>query len=244
MRFKDKICIVSGGDSGIGKACSLLLAAGGGTVAVIARSEAAGNETVDEIIKKGGKAAFKKVDVGNPEEVRLCVESMIDNYGRIDIIVNDAAMMTFEKITDLPVEDWDKVMNVNLRSAFLFCKYSLPHMKNGAVVNISSVHAFETEATVLPYAASKGGMEAFTRGLSREYEPAQARFNCVAPGCIDTPMLWDNPKVKSGEEKIDDKKLGKPEDIAAAVCFLASDEAKFINGTTLVADGGKLAMLS
>ncbi len=243
MRFKNKICLVSGGDSGIGKACSVRLAAEGGTVAVIARNEEAGNSIVNEIIKDGGKAFFKKVDVSNPDEVKLCVEEIRRDYNKIDVIVNDAAMMTFKKITDLEVEEWDKVINVNLRSAFLFCKYSLPHMQNGAVVNISSVHAFETESTVLPYAASKGGIEAFTRGLSREYEPSQARFNCVAPGSVNTPMLWDNPKVKKGEEKIDDKKLGQPEDIAAAVCFLASEEAKFINGTTLVADGGKLAVL-
>ena len=115
-------------------------------------------------------------------------------------------------------------------------------MKNGAVVNVSSVHAFQTEPTVLPYAASKGGIEAFTRGLSREYDHTQARFNCVAPGAVNTPMLWSNPEVKDGDEKVTGE-VGQPEDLAAAICFMASDEAKFVNGTTLVVDGGRLDIL-
>jgi glucose 1-dehydrogenase len=110
------------------------------------------------------------------------------------------------------------------------------------VVNTSSVHAHETTPNVLPYAASKGGIEAFTRGLSLEYPREQARFNAVAPGAVDTPMLWNNPNVKSGKEKIEGV-IGKPEELAAAICFLASDEASYINGTTLIVDGGRLNIL-
>jgi NAD(P)-dependent dehydrogenase (short-subunit alcohol dehydrogenase family) len=133
-------------------------------------------------------------------------------------------------------------MHVNLRAIFLFCKYCLPHMKGGAVINISSVHAHESTPNVIPYATTKGGMEAFTRGCSLEYPPEQARFVAVAPGAVDTPMLWNNPNVKSGKEKIEGA-IGQPEDLAAAICFVASDEARFINGTTLVVDGGRLAIL-
>ena len=133
-------------------------------------------------------------------------------------------------------------MAVNLRSVFLFCKYCIPHMTKGAIVNTSSVHAHQTTPNVLPYAATKGGIEAFTRGLSLEYPADKARFNCVAPGAVDTPMLWNNPNVKSGKEKITGA-IGKPEDLAAAICFLAADDATYINGTTLVVDGGRLAQL-
>jgi glucose 1-dehydrogenase len=118
----------------------------------------------------------------------------------------------------------------------------LPHMKNGAVVNISSVHGHQTTPNVLPYAASKGAIEAFTRGLSIEYNRDIARFNSVAPGAVDTPMLWSNPNVKSGKEKIEGV-IGTPEELAAAICFLSSDEAAYINGTTLVVDGGRLDIL-
>src|SRR3982750_2680791 len=111
-----------------------------------------------------------------------------------------------------------------------------------AIVNISSVHAHETTRNVVPYASSKGGIEAFTRGFSEELADKKIRINCVAPGAVDTPMLWSNPNIKSGTEKIDGA-VGKPEDIAAAICFLASTEARFITGTTLVVDGGRPALL-
>ena len=116
------------------------------------------------------------------------------------------------------------------------------HAAGRRIVNTSSVHAHETEAGVAPYAACKGGMEAFTRVLALEWRPRKIRVNCVAPGAVDTPMLWNNPNVKSGKEKSTGA-VGKPEDIAAAICFLASDEARFINGTTLVADGARLDIL-
>jgi glucose 1-dehydrogenase len=115
-------------------------------------------------------------------------------------------------------------------------------MQHGAIVNISSVHAHESEAGVAPYAASKGALEAFTRVLSMELEKSKTRVNCVAPGAVNTPMLWNNPNVKSGKEKIKGA-VGEPGDIAAAVAFLASDEARFITGTTLIVDGGRLDIL-
>ncbi len=157
-----------------------------------------------------------------------------------ECLVNDAAMMTFSRLVDLPEPDWEKVMAVNLRSVFLFCKYAVPHMPAGsAIVNISSVHAHETTKNVVPDATSKGGMEAFTRGFSEELADRKIRINCVAPGAVDTTMLRNNPNVKSGAEKISGA-IGQPEDLAAAICFLAANEARFITGTTLAVDGGRL----
>lgn len=128
-------------------------------------------------------------------------------------------------------------------SVFLFCKYAVPHMpEGGAIVNISSVHAHETTKNVVLYATSKGGMEAFTRGFSEELAERKIRINCIAPGAVDTPMLWNNPNVKSGAEKVEGA-IGEPDDIAAAILFLAADEARFITGTTLVVDGGRLDIL-
>ncbi len=242
MRFKNKICLVTGGGSGIGKATSLRLASEGGTVVVIDVNEQHGNDTVETIRQDKGKAVFIRADLAVAEDIKSCVKKVIDDYHVIDVLVNNAAFMTFTKIVDLEESDWDKIMNINLKSVFLFCKYSIPYMTNGAVVNVSSVHAFESTADVLPYATSKGGMEAFTRGLSLEYKPSQARFNCVAPGAVDTPMLWSNPNIKDGVEKMEGA-VGKPEELAAAICFMASDEASFVNGTTLVVDGGRLDIL-
>jgi glucose 1-dehydrogenase len=243
MRFADKVCLVTGGGSGIGKAVAKQFAGEGGKVVVIDLNQEHGDSTVQEITASKGQAVFAKCDVGNSSDIQAAVKTALDKWGCINIVVNDAAMMTFKPIVELPDEDWDKVLNVNLRSVFLFCKYSVPHMPpGGAIVNISSVHAHETTKNVVPYASSKGGMEAFTRGLSEELAPKKIRINCVAPGAVDTPMLWNNPNVKSGVEKVKGA-VGKPEDIAAAVCFLASPEARFITGTTLIADGGRLDIL-
>jgi NAD(P)-dependent dehydrogenase (short-subunit alcohol dehydrogenase family) len=243
MRFTDKVCLVTGGGSGIGKATCKQLAAEGGKVMVIDLNPANGAQTVQEIVAAQGQAMFAKCDVGEPADIKAAIQLAVDTWRSIDVVVNDAAMMTFQPIVDLPDDDFDKVINVNLRSVFFFCKYSVPHMPPGsAIVNLSSVHAHETNRNVVPYATSKGGMEAFTRGFSEEIAPNKIRINCVAPGAVDTPMLWNNPNVKSGEEKVSGA-IGKPEDIAAAICFLASPEARFITGTTLVVDGGRLDIL-
>jgi NAD(P)-dependent dehydrogenase (short-subunit alcohol dehydrogenase family) len=243
MRFSGKVCLITGGGSGIGRATCERLAREGGRVVVVDLKEEHGQQTVEAIHSAGGEAIFARADVANAGEIKDSIDMAITKWKTIDVLVNDAAMMTFRPIVELPDEDWDKVLRVNLKSVFLYCKYAVPHMKPGsAIVNVSSVHAHETTKNVVPYAASKGGMEAFTRGFSEELEDRKIRINCVAPGAVDTPMLWSNPNVKSGAEKVTGA-IGKPEDIAAAICFLASAEARFITGTTLVVDGGRLDIL-
>ncbi|WP_018612728.1 SDR family NAD(P)-dependent oxidoreductase [Segetibacter koreensis] len=242
MRFTNKVCIVTGAGSGIGRATALRLANEGASVAIVDRNEQGGNQTVDLITQQKGIALFIKCDVGIEDEIKHVVDTTVEKWGKVDVLVNNAATMTFKKVIDLTANEWDMVMHVNIRSVFLFCKYCLPHMNHGSVVNISSVHAHETTANVIPYATSKGAMEAFVRGASQEYASTKARFNCVAPGSVDTPMLRNNPNVKSGIEKLTGA-IGKPEELAAAICFIASDEASFINGTTLVADGARLDIL-
>src|SRR3954469_21375260 len=243
MRFAGKACLVTGAGSGIGRATAARLAAEGASVLVVDVDEGHGNDTVRQITAAAGEAAFAKADVSNSAEVQAAVGEAVRRWQRIDVIVNDAAMMTFGPLVDLPEAAWDRLMAVNLRSVFLFCKYGVPHMPaGGSIVNVSSVHAHETTVNVVPYATSKGGIEAFTRGLSQELASRNIRINCVAPGAVDTPMLWNNPNVKSGAERIKGA-VGAPSDIAAAIVFLAAPEARFITGTTLVADGGRLDIL-
>jgi glucose 1-dehydrogenase len=243
MRFFNKVCLVSGAGSGIGKAVAKQFAVEGGKVGVVDLNEEHGNQTVQEIKSAKGEAIFVKCDVGNSADVQATVKAALQRWQEINVVVNNAAMMTFQPVLELPDDEWDKVLNVNLRSVFFFCKYSVPHMPPGsAIVNISSVHAHETTKNVVPYASSKGGVEAFTRGFSEELASKKIRINCVAPGAVDTPMLWNNPNIKSGVEKITGA-IGKPNDIAAAVCFLAAPEARFIHGTTLIVDGGRLDIL-
>ena len=243
MRFRDKVAVVTGGGSGIGRETCRRLAGEGARVLVVDLKPEGGNETVRMITSAGGAAAFAAADVSRSDRVQAAIGDAVKRWNRIDVVVNDAATMTFQPVVDLPEADWDKVLNVNLKSVFLFCKYAIPHMPKGsAIVNVSSVHAHETEPGVAPYAASKGGMEAFTRAMALELRDRKIRINCVAPGAVNTPMLWNNPNVKSGKEKVQGA-VGEPSDLAAAIAFLASDEARFINGTTLVADGARLDKL-
>jgi glucose 1-dehydrogenase len=241
MRFKDKVCLVTGGASGIGRATCKRFADEGAVVVVIDINEESGNETVTMITEAGGRAIFIKTDVSVSADVQAVEKRVVNEFGRIDVLVNNAAIMTFKRVVDLEDDEWDRVIAVNLRAAFLFCKYCLPHMENGVIVNVSSVHAHEAGPNVAPYASSKGGLEAFTRALSREYKPSQVRVNCIAPGGVNTPMLWSNPTLKDVNPQ--DVLYSEPEQIAAVICFLASPEASPINGTTIIADLGLLAAL-
>jgi NAD(P)-dependent dehydrogenase (short-subunit alcohol dehydrogenase family) len=243
MRFSNKTCLITGAGSGIGRATAVRMAAEGGRVVVADLHLQSAQSTADEIAAAKGQAVAVEVDVGNSAQVQAAIAKAVEAYGQIDVIVNDAGMMTFTPIVDIAESDFFHVINTNLGSVFLFAKYGVPHMPPGSnIVNISSVHAHETTANVVPYASSKGAIEAFTRGFSIELESRKIRINCVAPGAVDTPMLWNNPNIKSGAEKIEGA-VGKPEDLAAAICFIASDEARFVNGTTLVVDGGRLDIL-
>ncbi|WP_133274258.1 SDR family NAD(P)-dependent oxidoreductase [Hymenobacter radiodurans] len=241
-RFENKVCIVTGATSGIGRAVAVQLGREGGCVVVLGRTTEEGREVVSEIKAAGGEALFIRTDVGKDAHLQAAVRKTLARWHRVDVLINNAAEMTYVPLVDLPPKDWDALMNVNMRALFRLCQLCLPHMKHGSIVTVSSVHAHQTTANVVPYATSKGAMEAFVRGLSQEIKHTQARINAVAPGAVDTPMLWDNPNVKSGREKITGQ-VGSPEELAAAICFLAAAESSFINGTTLVADGGRLAAL-
>lgn len=242
MRFKEKVCLVTGGTSGIGKATCIQFGREGAKVIVLGRDDEEGKEVVDMIRNNNGKAMYVHADISRTKEIEAAIKTIVEKYGRIDVLVNNAAMMTFKPLVDLPEEDWDILMSTNLKAPYLFAKLCLPYMQYGVIINISSVHAHDTTTNVIPYAISKAGIESMARGMSQEYPPEKVRVNCIAPGSVDTPMLWENPNVKSGKEKITGQ-VGKPEEIAAAICFIASDEAAFINGTTLVVDGGKLNKL-
>jgi glucose 1-dehydrogenase len=243
MRFSNKTCIVTGAGSGIGRATCLQMAQEGAFVVAADLNVASAQATADAITAAGQTAIAAQADVGNSAAVQAVVEKALTHSGAIHAIVNDAAMMTFTPVVDIAEADFFKVLTTNLGSVFFFAKYGAPHMPAGSsFVNVSSVHAYATTPNVVPYAASKGAIEAFTRGFALEMQSRQIRVNAVAPGSVDTPMLWNNPNVKSGVEKATGA-IGKPEDLAAAICFLASDEARFINAATLLVDGGRLAAL-
>lgn len=241
LRFLNKVCVVTGGGSGIGRATCKQFAKEGGKVIIVDCDVVKGNETLELVKFAEGQAMFIEADVSVSADVQIAINTVIKKWNKIDVLVNNAAVMTFKGVVNLEDEEWDRVINVNLRSVFLFCKYCIPHMKNASIVNVSSIHAHKTEANVTSYAASKGGIEAFSRGLSREYNPSQVRVNCLAPGGVNTPLLWANPTIK--KMRPEDVTYSEPEQIASVICFLASEEASAISGATLLADSGLLSAL-
>ncbi|MDB5689295.1 MAG: hypothetical protein JWL91_1171 [Sphingomonas bacterium] len=245
-RFANKVAIVTGAAGGIGAAIAARLHAEGARMVIAdLKGEAAEAAAADLVAKAGGEAIGIACDVGSEEQVAAAVGHTVERFGRIDVIVNNAGLMTFKTLAEFTGEDWLKVLRVDLLGAAYFTRQGFLHFgdKGGAIVNIASVHAIETSANAAPYAAAKAALLSLTRTTSIEGRDVKIRANAVLPGAIDTPMLWENPNVKSGAETIDKRDVGQPEDIAAAVAFLASDDAKFITGTTLAVDGGRLAKL-
>ena len=168
----------------------------------------------------------------------------MSHFGRIDIIVNNAGLMTYAPLARLGREDWLRVLGVDLLGAAFFTTQAFRHMgQGGAIVNISSVHAVETTANVAPYAAAKAALLSLTRSTAIEGKPVGIRANAILPGAVETAMLRGNPNLESGAETLVEEDVGRPEDIAAAVAFLASDDAAFVTGAALTVDGGRLARL-
>ena len=249
MQLADKVAIVTGSTSGIGRATAERFVAEGARVTVTGRREPEGR-AVEAVLRetaarqRAGDALYVRTDVSRGEDVRQAVAATVARWGRVDILVNNAATMVFRRVVDLDEAEWDQVLDVNLKGAFLCAKYCLPHMRRGsAIVNVSSVHAVATGPLVTAYAASKGGLEAFTRGLAAEWEGGGIRVNAVRVGSVDTAMLRENPNVQSGAEVVGGAELGRPEQVAAAILFLASDEASFVSCAILDVDGGRLAHL-
>ncbi|PZR80634.1 MAG: oxidoreductase [Stutzerimonas stutzeri] len=243
MRFRGKVAIVTGGTSGIGLAVAKRLAAEGARVVVAARRT---NEAVADELKDSGApdALSAACDVAVESQVQAVTQSALDRFGRLDIVVNNAGVMLFKPLEQYTAEDWQTVIGVDLLGAVHFTKQAFLTMTaGGAIVNVSSIHAVMTSPLVAPYAAAKAAVVSLTRSAAIEGKAKGIRANVVLPGAIDTPMLWDNPNVKSGAEKIEPKDVGRPEDIAAAVAFLASEDAAFITGTALRVDGGRLDRL-
>jgi NAD(P)-dependent dehydrogenase (short-subunit alcohol dehydrogenase family) len=245
-RFEGKVAIVTGAAGGIGAAIASRLHAEGASVVIADLKAEAAQATANTFVAQaGGRAIGVACDVGSEEQVEAAVRTALDTFGRLDVVVNNAGLMTFKTLAEFTGEDWLKVLRVDLLGAAFFTRQAFLHFgdKGGSIVNIASVHAVETSANAAPYSAAKAALLSLTRTTSIEGRDVNIRANAVLPGAIDTPMLWDNPNVKSGAETIDKHDVGTPEDVAGAVAFLASDDARFITGTSLAVDGGRLAKL-
>ena len=243
MKLKEKIAIVTGGADGIGKATALRFAQEGATVVIWDLNSEKGDETVQEIKAEGGKAQFMKVNTAVYSEVETATKQVVDQFGTLDIIINNAGITRDSSIKKMTPETWQQVIDVNLTGVFNCCKCAADVMVEkgyGRIINASSVVALYGNFGQTNYVATKAGLIGMTKTLARELGRKGVTVNAVAPGFIATEMVKKMPAevLKGMEEKVPLKRLGQPEEIAAAYLFLASDEAAYINGTVLSVDGG------
>jgi NAD(P)-dependent dehydrogenase (short-subunit alcohol dehydrogenase family) len=243
-RLDNKVAIITGAGMGMGQAGALLFAREGAKVVVVDWKPEAGEETVKKIKDGGGEAIFVKADVSKARDVENAVKKAIEKYGKLDIIYNNAAIIGRPAFTeDVTEEEWEKIMSVNLKGVWLGMKYAIPEMLKrggGSIINTASQCGDRGTRNMSPYCAAKGGVLALTRITAMELAKKNIRVNALNPGIIGSPMVLTMPKeeIRGFEEIIPQGRLGKPEEVAYAALFLASEESSHVTGHTLVVDGG------
>jgi NAD(P)-dependent dehydrogenase (short-subunit alcohol dehydrogenase family) len=249
MRLADKVAIITGAGSGMGRVAAQLFAAEGARVVAAEFDEAAGAETVDLVTGAGGDAVFVKTDVSSEADAAAMVAAAMDRYGRVDVLYNNAGVMPEpdHSVIDTEVAVWDHVMAVNVRGVFLGCKYAIPRMLeqgSGSVINISSfVALLGCSVPQDAYTASKGAVLSLTRSLAVQFGPKGVRANAICPGPIETPLLMDWLVKDEAAKQLrlsrnPTGRFGKPEEIVNVAVYLASDESRWTNGAHFVIDGG------
>lgn len=252
MRLKGKAAVVTGAASGIGRAIAVRFAAEGASVVLGDVSEG-GHEAAESIRAAGGEALFVQADLRREADAAGLVRAAMERYGRLDALVNNAGVSGGRTVVEADESDWERIMDLNLKGAWYCCKYAIPLMIDsggGSIVNISSTHAFRTQPNHFPYQSSKAGMIAMAGGICVDFGRQGIRANSVCPGFIETPLAEAFLSQFADRDRRTQAMLashplgrfGKPEDVAAAAVFLASDDASFISGTTLVVDGGRSAL--
>jgi NAD(P)-dependent dehydrogenase (short-subunit alcohol dehydrogenase family) len=245
QRFEGKVALVTGAAGGIGLATALRFGAEGARLVLAGLHGDALSPAREKVLAAGAPDALDvQCDVSKEEQVAACVGHVLQRFGRLDVVVNNAGLMSFKPLEQFTGEDWLRILGVDLLGAFFFTKQAFLHMRGGgAIVNVASVHAVRTTRNVAPYAAAKAALLSLTRSTALEGRDRGIRCNAVLPGAVETKMLRDNPEVKAGVEHIDPKELLQPDDIAAAIAYLASDDARNVQGASLIVDGGRLSEL-
>ena len=251
-RVTEKVALITGAASGIGRATALLFAREGAAVALADLNIDGGQRVVDQITKSGGRAFFEGIDVTRGADCQRLVERAIREFGRIDILFNNAGIIRRATVLELSEDDWDQVMAVNVKSIYLLSREVIPHMQRaggGTIINTASGWGLTGGAKAAVYCASKGAVVLLTKAMAIDHGPQNIRVNCICPGDTDTGMLRDeaqqlgeeNSRFLAKSAKRPLGRVGTPEEIAQAALYLASDVSSFVTGTALVVDGGGLA---
>ena len=258
-RFSEMVSIVTGAGSGIGRSASLAFAQEGAAVAVIDRNYEAASSTAGQITEAGGTAAAWRTDVRDGSEINAMVRGVVEKWRRIDILFSNAGISVGARVCEMPEDMWDDVLDTNLKGAWLCAKAVIPHIRKaggGAIVYTGSVHSNVAVPGAAAYAASKAGLLGLTRAMALELAPDNIRVNAVLPGSTDTPLMWDavgTAQLSGRERQVAERawhesvplgRVAQADEIAAAALFLASREASYITGTSILVDGGALARLA
>ncbi len=250
MIVKDKVVIITGAGSGIGRETAKLFAKEGAKVVVVDIDEKGGKETIDEIVKilaedpdNQGDVFFAKLDISNREQIKQVTQEVLNKYGKIDVLINNAGIVQDALITKMTDEQWDKVIDIDLEGPFHMIRSVVNTMiehGTGVIINVSSIVGIYGNVGQTNYSAAKAGLIGMTKTLAKELGRKGIRVNAVAPGFIYTPMTAKVPKkiLDMMKEKTPLKRLGRPDDVGYALLYLASDKASFINGAVIPVDGG------
>jgi NAD(P)-dependent dehydrogenase (short-subunit alcohol dehydrogenase family) len=251
LKLQGKVAVITGGTDGIGKAIAITFAKEGAKIVMVGRDEKKGQNALEEV-RRFGEATYFKGDVADSSQIRRMVDEAIQRYGKIDILVNNAAVCPPGSVVTTSEETWNQVIDVNLKGVFLCCKYTIPHMEKaggGAIVNIGSINSLMAMENEAAYDASKGGVLMLTRAMALDFAKARIRVNCICPGAIETPMLKasldTSPDPKAARQSLTAKhplrRTGTPDEVAQAALFLATDASSFVTGAVIPVDGGILA---
>jgi NAD(P)-dependent dehydrogenase (short-subunit alcohol dehydrogenase family) len=252
MRLAGKVAIITGAGVGIGRATALLFAKEGAKVVVADRGPEGGAKTASLINENGGVAIFVQVDVSKAADVKKMLETTLERYTKLDILVNNAGVYTQANVVETAEEEWDRILDVNLKGAFLCSKYCIPEMLKGGggcIVNVGSEAGIVGIKNQVAYNVSKSGIIALTKSTAIDFAPHNIRVNCVCPGTTETPLVQaalerasDRVAARRALEAIRPaNRLGRPEEIAAGILYLASDESPYATGSVLSIDGGYTA---
>ena len=250
MRLAGKVALITGGTSGIGRATAVLFAREGSRVAITGRDEVRGRVALHDIKSAGSEGIFVRADVRSADDCRRSVDETLKAFGKIDVLFNNAGVFFPHTVPDCPEEEWDRTIDVNLKGTYLMSKFALPHMiaqRSGVIVNNSSGWGLAGGDAAAAYCASKGGVVLLTKAMAIDHGRQGIRVNCVCPGDVETPMLPEDAKQRglSWEEYVKGAanrplgRIGRPEEIARAVLFLASEDASFMTGSSLVVEIGR-----